>query len=44
MVNERRTFQEELQQSNKREHAAAAVSGPAALAAGVGWVRMSSGA
>ena len=37
MVNERKTLQEELQQSSRRERAAAAVSGPAALAGGMGW-------
>lgn len=37
MVNERRTLQEELQQSSRRERAAAAVRGPAALVGGMGW-------
>lgn len=36
MVSERRTLQEELQQSNKCERATAAVSDPAALVGGMG--------
>jgi len=37
MVNERRTLQEELQQSSRRGRAVAAVRGPAALVGGMGW-------